>query len=123
MAIKRRGSQKKSSADKKEQESVESEVQPIEEIAKEIGVVDSVEEEVPVDVVDLDDEPEVECSLPKKDLFRPDEVADYLMISKSTVYLWVDHGILQAEKIKGTIRIPRKSIVNCRMAAKLKLIR
>ncbi len=52
--------------------------------------------------------------LPQKSLFRPDEVAAYFNVSRSVVYLWIDHGILMAEKIGGTIRIPRSAILACR---------
>jgi excisionase family DNA binding protein len=58
-------------------------------------------------------------TLPNKDLFRVDEVATYFDVSRSTVYLWIDHGILIAEKYGGTIRIPRESVENCRFTNKL----
>ena len=53
--------------------------------------------------------------LPEKDLLRVDEVADYFGVARSTVYLWIEHGILEAEKYRGVIRIPRESVKNCRM--------
>lgn len=59
--------------------------------------------------------------LSNKSLFRPDEVADYFNISRSTVYLWIDHGILKAEKIGGTIRISREAILSCRFNNKINL--
>lgn len=53
--------------------------------------------------------------LPKKDLFRIDEVADYFGVTKSAIRLWIAHGHLSAEKIaSGSIRIGRDSILNCR---------
>ena len=58
--------------------------------------------------------------LPKKALLRVDEVADYFDVSAKTIYLWIDHGILEAEKYRGIIRIPRESIENCRLASKIK---
>lgn len=58
-------------------------------------------------------------NLSQKSLFRVDEVADYFNIAKSTVYLWIDHGILSAEKYNGTIRIPRESILSCRFKNKI----
>lgn len=58
--------------------------------------------------------------LPMKALFRPDEVATYFNVSRSVIYLWVDHGILEAEKYHGTIRIPRQAIIGCRLANKLR---
>ena len=60
--------------------------------------------------------------LPQKSLFRPDEVADYFDCARSTIYLWIDHGILKAEKIKGIVRIPRQSILECRFKNKRKAL-
>lgn len=40
-----------------------------------------------------------------KSLFRVDEVADYFNVSRSTVYLWLDRGILKVKKNSRTIRI------------------
>lgn len=59
--------------------------------------------------------------LPNKELLRVDEVADYLRISRSTVYLWIQHGILSdVEKYtNGVVRIPRESVLKCRLASKL----
>jgi excisionase family DNA binding protein len=57
--------------------------------------------------------------LPNKELFRVDEVAEYFGVARSTIYLWIEHGILIAEKYRGIIRIPRESVENCRMASKL----
>lgn len=57
--------------------------------------------------------------LPEKELLRVDEVAQYFSISRSTVYLWIDHGILIAEKYRGVIRVPREAVINCRLANKL----
>ena len=58
-------------------------------------------------------------TLPEKELLRVDEVAQYFSISRSTVYLWIDHGILIAEKYRGIIRVPRESVIKCRLANKL----
>ena len=57
---------------------------------------------------------EEETTLPVKDLFRIDEVADYFGISERCVRLWIDHGHLEAEKIVGSVRISRNSILRCR---------
>ena len=59
-------------------------------------------------------------TLPKKELLRVDEVAQYFDVSNKTIYLWIDHGILDAEKFHGTIRIPRESVLNSRVANKMK---
>jgi excisionase family DNA binding protein len=60
--------------------------------------------------------------LPEKELLRVEEVAEYLGVSKSTVYLYIDNGILpDVEKYSpGVIRIPRESVLKCRLAKKLK---
>ena len=52
--------------------------------------------------------------LPKKDLFRVDEVAKYFDVTERTIFSWIAQGHLKAEKIVGTLRIPRGSILNCR---------
>ena len=51
--------------------------------------------------------------LPKKPLFRVDEVATYFSIEERTVRLWIQHGHLTAIKKGGIIRIPRASILDC----------
>ena len=64
--------------------------------------------------------------LPKKSLFRVEEAAQYFGVARSTIYLWIDHGILKAEKYKlnesipggGMIRIPRASLLGCRFNAR-----
>lgn len=58
--------------------------------------------------------------LPPKSLFSTDEVSAYFGIARSTVYLWIDHGILEAEKYGGTIRISREAILACRFNSRLK---
>jgi len=40
-----------------------------------------------------------------KRLLRPDEVAQMWSVSVKTVYRWIDLGIIQAEKMGGTVRI------------------
>lgn len=57
--------------------------------------------------------------LPQKALLRVDEVATYFDVSEKTIYLWIDHGLLEAEKYKRVIRIPRESIGKFRLARKL----
>lgn len=48
--------------------------------------------------------------LPNKELLRPDEVAAFFGVTKSTIYRWCDIDILHAVKIRGTVRITRGSI-------------
>lgn len=57
--------------------------------------------------------------LPNKPLLRVEEAATYFDVSRSTIYLWIDHGILAAEKYRGVIRIPKESIENCRTICKM----
>lgn len=54
------------------------------------------------------------ANLPQKDLFRIDEVARYFDNSERTIRLWIDHGHLEAEKVVGSIRVTRTSILSCR---------
>ena len=48
-------------------------------------------------------------------MLRVDEVAEFLDVGRSTVYLWIDHGILEAEKYRGVIRVSRESLKNFRL--------
>ena len=61
----------------------------------------------------------IDKTVPEKPLLRVDEVAAYFDVSRSVVYLWIDHGLLEAEKYHGTIRIPRESVVNFRLTNKM----
>ena len=55
---------------------------------------------------------EIMIELSKKELLRPDEVSEILSISKSTVYMWVNSGMLSAVKFgeSKTIRIPTVNV-------------
>ena len=57
--------------------------------------------------------------LPKKPLLRVDEVASYFDVTEKTIYLWIDHGLLAAEKYKRVIRVTRESIAQFRLASKM----
>lgn len=59
-------------------------------------------------------------TLPKKELLRVDEVATYFDVARSTVYLWIDHGLLKAEKYRGIIRIPKESVKKFRLVNEVK---
>ena len=50
--------------------------------------------------------------LPKKDLFRVDEVKLFFDVSDSTIRNWLDHGILTKAKIGGVVRITLQSILD-----------
>jgi len=50
-------------------------------------------------------------NLPDKELLRPDEVAKYYSVAKSTVYVWIETGKLEAVKVGGKLlRIPREAL-------------
>ena len=58
-------------------------------------------------------------TLPDKELSRVDEVAEYLGVAQSTIYTWVQHGHLPAEKYIRVIRISRKTLLKFRKKSKL----
>lgn len=45
--------------------------------------------------------------LPKKAWLRPDELAEYLSVTRKTIYQWISSGQLEAVKIGGVVRIHR----------------
>ena len=54
--------------------------------------------------------PEV-TDLPGKKYMRPDEVATYFGIARSTIYLWCEHGLLESWKpTDGTLRVTVESV-------------
>lgn len=57
--------------------------------------------------------------LPQKSLFRIDEAAKYFNVSERTIRLWIEHKHLKAEKIVGSIRISRGSLLKCRFRKNL----
>jgi excisionase family DNA binding protein len=57
----------------------------------------------------------------KKELLRVDEVADYFSVTTRTIYLWIDHGLLEAEKLGGVLRVPQESIDKFRLVGKERL--
>ena len=61
-------------------------------------------------------------NLPNKELLRVNEVAAYFSVTERTVRLWIEHGDLIAEKIIGTVRIPREAVLNCRVKLKRKTL-
>lgn len=52
--------------------------------------------------------------LPKKSLFNIFEVSQYFGVTERTIRLWIEHGHLKSEKIVGSTRITRESILICR---------
>jgi len=59
---------------------------------------------------------ENDITLPAKDLFRVDEVASYFSVTDQTIRLWIDHGHLEIEKLHGSIRVLRRSIVKFKLS-------
>ena len=51
-------------------------------------------------------------NLPKKELFRPNEVANILGYTRQTVYNWVDRGLITPKRniINNQIFIPKEEI-------------
>lgn len=53
-------------------------------------------------------------NLPNKELLRVEEVATYFSVTNRTIYLWIEHGYLEAKRTPGkSIRILRESVKNC----------
>ena len=46
-------------------------------------------------------------SVSEKGMLKPDDIAEYLVISKRTVLRWIEHGSLPAYRIGGVTRIGR----------------
>lgn len=61
--------------------------------------------------------------LPEKKLLRVSEAANYFGVHERTVRLWIEHGKLTAEKLAGSVRIPRESIINFRLTGNNKIIK
>ncbi len=54
--------------------------------------------------------------LPDKKLFRVEEVAEFFSVTTRTIYLWIEHGHLEAERTPTkSIRITRESVQKCRL--------
>lgn len=61
--------------------------------------------------------------LPEKKLLRVGEAAIYFGVHERTIRLWIERGKLTAEKLAGSLRIPRESIANFRLSGKVKIIK
>jgi excisionase family DNA binding protein len=57
----------------------------------------------------------IESDIPDKKFFRIDEVAEYFGVKSQTVRLWVKWNKIECEKLGGSIRIHRQSIINFRL--------
>ena len=54
--------------------------------------------------------------LPNRTLLRVEEVADFFRVRNRTIYLWIEHGHLEAERTPGKmIRVTRESVLKCRL--------
>lgn len=58
--------------------------------------------------------------LPKKSLFRIDEVANYFDVTPRCIWLWIEHGHLEKAKLPGIARVPRESILRCKLGLSVK---
>ena len=57
--------------------------------------------------------------LPERDLFRVSEVASYFSVSERTIRLWIEHKLINPiEKVRGTVWVPRTSIIKFRLKAR-----
>lgn len=56
--------------------------------------------------------------LPEKKLLRVAEAAAYFGVHEKTIRLWIDTGKLFAEKLAGSVRIPRESIAAFRLRSR-----
>jgi excisionase family DNA binding protein len=65
----------------------------------------------------MNDEKE-DLNLPKKSLFSIYEVSEYFGVTDRTIRLWIEHGHLTGEKIVGSVRVSRESIIQCRFKKK-----
>lgn len=63
---------------------------------------------------------ELQKDLPEKKLLRVDEAAEYFSVDKRTIRAWIANGKLVAEKLAGTVRISRESIMNFRLSGIIK---
>jgi excisionase family DNA binding protein len=53
----------------------------------------------------------VSQSLPRKELFRLQEAAEYLGVTKQTLYNWINSGKLEAVRVgEKLLRIPYRSL-------------
>ena len=54
----------------------------------------------------------MKIDIPKKDLFRPEEVSKLLTVSRATIYRWLNEGRLPYVRIAGRlIRVQRTAIL------------
>jgi len=63
----------------------------------------------------------MKSNLPNKILFRIDEVAALFDVHPRTIRRWIKGGILGFEKLAGSIRISRNTIIKFRTQTKKKL--
>lgn len=56
--------------------------------------------------------------LPSRALLRVEEVAEYFAVTPRTIYLWIEHKHLVAEKLSGVIRVTRESVLAFRLRSR-----
>lgn len=62
--------------------------------------------------VPIDKEPDMLAfEVPNKPLFRLDEVADLFQVSRSTIYRWIDEGLLKVTIIVKSKRVTRHDLL------------
>jgi hypothetical protein len=55
----------------------------------------------------------IKPDLPQKTLLRPDEAATFFKVSRQTIYLWCEMGLLVSCNLNGgTLRIFRDSVIS-----------
>lgn len=53
--------------------------------------------------------------LPEKKMLLVSEASDYFGVEERTLRTWIKKGLLEAEKLAGSVRIPRQAIIDFRM--------
>jgi len=91
-------------------------------IEKQLGKLEDLEKQTDDLIKEAENMEENDITLPAKDLFRIDEVANYFSVTDQTIRLWIDHGHFEIEKLHGSIRVLRRSIVSFRLKSKPRLI-
>jgi excisionase family DNA binding protein len=57
--------------------------------------------------------------LPKRELLTIAEVAEFFRVTQQTIYLWIDHGLLVAEKYRRVIRVTKTSVDSFRLRSRV----
>ena len=87
----------------------------IEKEEKQAEIIENKAENIENGPTEEENQVSNDMNLPDK-LFRIDEVARYFNVAEGTIRLWLEHGHLQKEKVVGSIRISRESILRVRQS-------